>query len=379
MRIDTIELFRLNIPLRSPRWGVEGPQTQLDTVLLRLESGGVSGWSEAAPGATPVTTAEWSGGVFACAEQYLAPKLLHQSADAATIREQCSKLRGNSYAKSLFDLAWWDLSARQRGKPLPELLGAVRNLVLLGAVIDQVPETDHAKAVELHLRQIQRVVEAGYSRLGLKIRPGWDINMLNFVRREFGSMLMHGDVEGALTPGYTEILCRFDDFFLKMLEQPLSPYDLVSSAMLQENIRTKICLDEAISTKEDATIALDLHAGKCFNIKPQRVGGLSTALEIIQQAEREEVQCWVGGLLQTAIGARFGLALAAHTAWDYPTDYFDGAELLESDIADAPELFRDETKQDHPLCAKLWTEPGIGIEPDADILERYTVEHLSLT
>ena len=384
MRIDTLEVFRLCIPWKTLRRtggsvGNEPDTVGLDTVLVRLESGGVSGWGEAAPGNSPVTTAEWSGGVFACIAEQLGPMLIGRTFnDGAALAEAMAPVRGNAYARAAIDLAWWDCHARRKNVPLPTLLGTVRDTVRLGAVLDQVPDPDFQRAVELHTQNLEAAVGAGYSRIGLKIRPGWDVQMLSFVRREFGSLLLHADLEGALTLGYSQILYRFDDFFLRMLEQPLSPPDFVSSAMLQENIRTKICLDESIGSKEDAEMAIDLRAGRCFNLKPGRVGGMTTALDILAVAEPQGVDCWVGGLTQTAIGSRFGLALAAKTVWDYPTDDFNGETLLETDIAPGIDRFRDETATDAPLCAKLWTEPGIGIEPSLDIIRRYTTAHVAI-
>ena len=384
MRIDSLEIFLLGIPWKTERRseGSEGnePDTgRLETVLVRLESGGVSGWGEASPGRTPCTTSEWAGGVFACAAEYLGPTIVGRSfTNSEDLAKTFARVHGNAYAKAAFDLAWWDCLAKQKKVPLPTLLGTVRQTLTLGAVFDQVPDSSYQRAMDVHIARIEAAVAAGYSRLGLKIRPGWDVQMVSSVRREFGSMLIHGDLEGALSMGYSELLYRFDDFFMKMLEQPLAASDLVSSAMLQNNIRTRICLDESIQSVLDAQIAVDLRSGRCINLKPQRVGGLTPALEILKHAESHQTDCWVGATPSTAIGARFNLTLAAKTAWDYPTDDFDGESLLETDVAAGPERFRDETREGSPLCAKLWTEPGIGIEPDPDILQRYTIHHVTL-
>ncbi|MDO4559047.1 MAG: enolase C-terminal domain-like protein, partial [Planctomycetia bacterium] len=374
MRIDTLEIFHLGIPWKIVRRseGSEGnePDTGgLETVLVRLESDGVSGWGETSPGRTPRTTAEWAGGAFACASRCLGPMIVGRSFTNSTdLAKTFSQIRGNSHAKAAFDLAWWDCLAKQKSVPLPELLGAERKILTLGAVFDQIPTPDYQRAMDEHMERIASAVESGYSRLGLKIRPGWDVQMVSSVRREFGSILIHGDLEGALSMGFAEILYRFDDFFMKMLEQPLAAGDFVSSAILQDNMRTRICLDESIQSVQDAEVAVDLRAGRCINLKPQRVGGLTPAIEILKHAEARQTDCWVGSTPSTTIGARFCLAMAAMTKWDYPTDDFNGETILETDVADGPRRFRDENREGKPLCAELWTEPGIGVEPDPVVL-----------
>ena len=110
-------------------------------------------------------------------------------------------------------------------------------------------------------------------------------------------------------------------------------------------------------------------------ITPGRVGGLTPAITIHDLCAEEDVLCWLGAMPQTAIGTRVGLALAAKQNFGYPADYLPSGSLLEVDLAPPPELFLE----DGVRKARLWSEPGIGVVPDPEILERYCIAKATLT
>jgi O-succinylbenzoate synthase len=193
--------------------------------------------------------------------------------------------------------------------------------------------------------------------------------MLNIVRQEFPSQRLHIDVEGDLRLEHMEMLCRLDDFMLAMIEQPLPPDDLVGHAMVQETIRTPLCLDESITSQQQADMALELHSAKYINLKPGRVGGLTPAVAIHNACHDQCVPCWVGATLQSAVGARIGLALAAKANCTYPADYHVSQETFETDLAEPPAAVRDSS--DGVLRVPLWSEPGLGVEPDVALVEKH--------
>ena len=128
-----------------------------------------------------------------------------------------------------------------------------------------------------------------------------------------------------------EILLRLDDFRLAMVEQPLPADDLVGHAMVQESLRTPLCLDEGVTTVDQAAIALELHSGRFVNLKPGRVGGLTPAMAIHDACREGSVPCWVGAMPQSSIGARLGYALAAKSNCTYPSDLSPSPDLLAED------------------------------------------------
>ncbi|MEZ6073073.1 MAG: enolase C-terminal domain-like protein [Pirellulales bacterium] len=124
--------------------------------------------------------------------------------------------------------------------------------------------------------------------------------------------------------GWTRLdtFCRLDDFQLAMIEQPLAYDDLVDHARLQAAIRTPVCLDESVRSVEAAEMAIEIEACRYINIKPGRVGGLTPAIAIHDMCREAGVGCWVGGMLETAVGARICLALATLEGLTYPADIF---------------------------------------------------------
>lgn len=336
----------------------------METVLVRMRSGDASGWGEASPGNAPLAGPEWAAGVFGCVRDWLAPAVVGSVVDSGgQLAERLQALRGNRFAKAALDTAWWDLQARLKEQPLHQLLDAQRDAVEVGVGFDQMD------SIEDFIAAIGRAFEAGYARVELKMRPGWDLQMIDFVRKEFPTQTFHVDVEGALGLQHMEMLCRLDDFDLAMIEQPFPADDLVGHAMVQEAIRTPICLDEGVTTVEQCEMALELQSCRYVNLKPGRVGGLTPAVAIHDACRTGNVGCFVGATPQTAVGARLGLALAAKANCTYPADYLPADQLLQQDLAEP--LLPACEEADGKMRIALWSEPGIGVEPDVELLEKH--------
>lgn len=370
MNIDSLEVFQVSIPLAAPQQFPAGSFDRLDTVLVRFASGGVSGWGEAAPGSAPIFTGEWAAGVFAALRDWLAPAVAGRPVDTADeLHRLLGRFRGNRFAKAALDFAWWDLEARRQEKPLAKLLGGELEAVEVGPTFDQMESIDDLLAA------IQRAEAAGFQRVGLKFRPGWDVQMVNFVRQDFPVLPMHIDCEGGLRLDHMEMLCRLDDFSLTMIEQPLPADDLVGHAMVQETIRTPLCLDEAVNTVEQAEMALELHSGKWVKIDPGRCGGLAPAKAIYDKCHAECTPCWVGMPLMTAIGQRAYLSLASKPNFTYPADHLPAEQMLSEDLAERAAPRPDAEAK---LKVPMWTEPGIGVEPNRELIDKHTQAHFKL-
>src|SRR5262249_51504002 len=78
MRIDSINIYHVAMPLLYPWRTAYGEDAAIEAVLVRMESGGRAAWSEVSPLAAPCYSPEWAGGVFACVRDWLAPALIGQ-------------------------------------------------------------------------------------------------------------------------------------------------------------------------------------------------------------------------------------------------------------------------------------------------------------
>jgi O-succinylbenzoate synthase len=367
MHIDSVSVFHVALPRKKPQVIAGRTYEKLETVLVKLTSDGAVGWGEAAPGNGPTGSGEWAAGAFAVLRDWLGPTVAKTEIDSGkTLAERLAPFRGNQYAKAALDIAWWDLSARRQDRPLHELLGAKRPVVEVGPCLDQM------ESAEAFVSAIAAAFAAGFRRVKLKIRPGWALEMLRGVRQEFPGETFHIDCEGALSLNYMEMLYRFNDFGLEMVEQPLAAEDLVAHAMLQESLRTPICLDESIASPLHAEMAMDLKSCRYVNLKAGRVGGLTAALTILEACQAAEVDCWGGASAQSAIGARADLALAACASSPYPADFFPSESELANDLAEPLHPFRDagDGAAKIALAAGSW----LGVVPDPARLAEFTLQ-----
>lgn len=361
MRIDRIELFHVAMPLISPWRTAYGEDAVIESVLCRMSSGSVDAWGESCPLAAPCYSPEHAGGVFDTAARWMAPQILGQEiTSGAQLQQRLSIFKGNPFAKAVLDCAWWNLYSKLTGLPLHQILGATRDVVPVGddfGVLDTVDEL---------LGKIAGAVEANYPRIKLKFRPGWDLPMLQRVRKEFPDTVFHIDCNSGYTIRDQEMFRAIDDLNLAMIEQPLNHDDLVDHAALQRAIRTPVCLDESIASVRHAEKAIELASCQYVNIKPGRVGGLTNAVQIHNICQAAGIPCWVGGMLESAVGVGQCISLAMLDHFTYPADIFPSSRYYVQDLADPPIVL--ESASGVPSV-----RAGVAPEPDMDRLRRMTV------
>ncbi|MGD9857866.1 MAG: o-succinylbenzoate synthase, partial [Planctomycetaceae bacterium] len=237
---------------------------------------------------------------------------------------------GNPFAKAALDTAWWSLHSRIENHPLHELLGAARSEVPVGADFGVTDRLDDL------LDDIGRAVAAGFPRVKLKFRPGWDLPMLEAVRTRFPTQTIHIDCNSGYRIRDAALFEQVDEFDLAMIEQPLQHDDLNDHARLQSRIKTPVCLDESIVSLDHARQAVELGSCRYVNIKPGRVGGLTNAAAIHNLCREAGIPCWVGGMLESAVGASHCAALAMLDNFTYPADVFPSSRFYHEDLADPP-------------------------------------------
>jgi O-succinylbenzoate synthase len=357
MRIDRISIYRVRLPLITPFRTAFGNDAAIESILVRLGSGGVSAWGESAPWENPAYSPESAAGAFLASRNFIAPLLLGKTIDTGdALQKELLCIKGNPFAKAAFDLAWWNLQAKQEGVPLWRKIGGTTQDVACGADIGVLD------SIEDLLREIDLAMEAGYERLKLKYRPGWELDMLEAVRNRFPDIVIHVDCNSAYTLKDIAMLKKLDDFNLAMIEQPLMHDDILCHSILQKQIKTPICLDESISSPQKADEAIQMGACGFINIKPGRVGGLTNALAIHNLAQAAGIPCWVGGMLESSLGAHFCLALGTLPNIKYPSDIFPTSRFYARDLA------RPEMRHSAPSRFRAPDTIGAGAEPDAETM-----------
>jgi O-succinylbenzoate synthase len=258
------------------------------------------------------------------------------------------------------------LHAKLLGKPLYQVLGGESPVVTVGA------DFGVRDSIDDLLKEVRGAVDAGYRRVKLKFRPGWDVPMLEAVRREFPTQVFHIDCNSGYRLGDVRLFQDIDRFNLAMIEQPLGHDDLLDHAALQKQIRTPVCLDESITSLAKARKALVLGSCRYVNIKPGRVGGLTVAVAIHDVCHRAGMPCWVGGMLESAVGAAHCIALATLPAFTYPADIFPSTNYYREDLAEPPLVLSGVSEM------TAHDRPGIGVEPHPERLRKQTISQASI-
>lgn len=368
MHIEKIELRRIELPFVAPFETSGWRELANHSLLVRLWAEGAEGWGEAPVGIGPWYNEETQATAWTIARDYLAPMLLAAEIECPEdVDVIYARVRGNRMARAGFEFAAWDLFGHLRGQSLSTMLGGVRERVEVGVSVGVQPDIDAL------LRVVGGYVEAGYQRVKLKIKPGWDLEPTRAVRETWPDLRLQVDANSIYSLADIDHLARLDAYDLLLIEQPLAHDDIYDHAKLQRRMSTPICLDESIVSPDHARWALELRACGVINIKPSRVGGLNAARQIHDLAAEAGVPVWCGGMLETGIGRAANVALASLPNFSLPGD------ISASDRYFARDIVRNPFTLNPDSTLSVSSAPGGGAEVDLEFLERVTLETLVLT
>lgn len=360
MKVDRLTLIHLRMPLVRPFETSFGRETDRETLIVRADAGGATGWGECPAAAAPYFSGETVETAAIIVEKFLAPRI-GDVASPSQLPERFKQVRGNPMAKAGVEGALWDLWAKREGKPLAKLWGGARDEVDAGISLGIEARIDDLLAA------IDRAVEKKYKRVKIKIKHGWDVEVVQRVREAFPDLPLMVDANGAYKIGEVEHLRKLDGRRLMMIEQPLDPDALADNVELAKELVTPICLDESIHGPIDARGALDMGACQIINVKQARVGGFTRAREIQEVAAGRGKPVWCGGLLESGIGRAHNMALATLANFKLPGDLAESARFYAEDVIDPPVTLTDRGTLAIPA------RPGIGFDVREDRLRRYTV------
>lgn len=344
MQIDRIDIWQIARPLRYPWRTAYGEDPAIEGILVRLSSGDHIGWGEAAPLRAPTYSPETAGTCFHVARDFLAPALLKSPVSSPwDVTPRFNIFRGNPFAKSALESACWALFANSTGTALHDLIGGPDTPVNAGA------DFGVQDNIDMLIQKVGVAVDAGFSRIKLKIRPGWDIDIVRAVRRAYPDTTVHVDCNGGYGLQNMELMKALDRENLAMIEQPFGVRDFTDHAALQSEIATPVCLDESVSSLHDFEQALELKSCRMLNIKIGRTGGIATAIRLHDMAQQAGIPCWVGSMLESGVGMSALIALATLENFNYPGDLFPTHEHCDNDIT--PDLSFDGICTFRPLGA----------------------------
>jgi O-succinylbenzoate synthase len=328
---------------------------------------GREGWGECTAGEGPFYCEEWTETAWATLNTFLAPMVVGREVqNAAESSALMRAVRGNRMAKAAIETACWDLEARQAGLPLWKHLGGTQSEIACGVSIG-IQDTP-----VLLIEKIEKELKAGYQRIKIKIKPGWDVNIIKQVRARFPHIRLMADANSAYTLADIPLFQEIDQYQLMMVEQPLAHDDIFDHAELQKQIQTPICLDESIHSPADAKHAIELGACRIINVKLGRVGGYKEAKVVEQLCRQNNVLVWSGGMLESGIGRAHNIAMATLPGFTLPGDVSASARYWEEDIIQPPVTV---TTRGTIIAPE---KPGLGFEINLPRIDSLTVRNSTI-
>jgi o-succinylbenzoate synthase len=362
MKIDAIILRELHMPLVRPFETSFGITRDRKILLVEVRSEGLIGWGECTAGERPFFSGESTESAWSVIVNELGPMLASESPEHGGDCPTIFKLvRGNPMAKAALENAIWDLEAQREGVSLSQLIGGVRETIVCGVSLGIQPSITDLLVI------IERELEAGYQRIKLKCKPGWDVEVFERVRSRWPEITLSCDANSAYKLKDEDHLASFDDFDLLMIEQPLWHDDFYYHSMIQKRLNTAICLDESIRNRRDALAAIEMESCRIINIKLGRVGGFSEAIAVHNAAQERGIPVWCGGMLESGIGRSHNIALSTLENFTLPGDVSASARYWREDIVEPEITVSSEGEIAIP------DSPGRGYEVRTDLVERLTV------
>lgn len=354
----SLKIYKIKIPL------LNAFTTSFDTTVFKighvlvLTDADTEAYSECVTDENPYYSYEDNFTSLHIIKDHLS-ELISDLPDPDIFMKRASRIKGHNMAKAAIEMLLWDLKSKQENIPLYKALGDSKNFADVGISIgiDEAP---------VMLSRVEKALAEGYKRIKVKISRGKELSIISTIRDTYPEIPLSVDANSDYTLSDLDTLKKLDRYNLLYLEQPLSHDDLIDHSILRKNISTPICLDESITSPENAIKAFEIGATDIINIKPGRVGGLYNSLSIAKIAREHDGHAWVGGMLETGIGRAFNISLAATKLIDFPGDTSPNSRYFSRDLVTNP--FTMVNGRISPNNA-----PGIGVEIDREQLNKVTI------
>ncbi len=364
--IKDIRLHVVSLPYVEPLRTSFGVEPAKSALLVEVETtSGIIGWGEGVTEVRPGYGYETIATGLHITDEFLIPSLVGKTIEKATeVPALLRSVRGNNFAKAGVEAAIWDALARANDMRLADYFASFlpdghrsRNRATVGVSIGIQPSVAETTAI------IKKRLDQGYRRIKLKIKRGWDVELVRGVRATFPDISLMLDANSDYTLADADHLAQLDAFNLLMIEQPLAYYDIYEHGLLQKQIKTPICLDESVKSASDLLLALQVDATRILNLKPARVGGYSESLKIYRICVENHLPLWIGGMLETGVGRAANVAFASLPGVTLPCDISATERYFNPDITEPPFVLGPESTLAVP------DGYGIGVEVQRDRLE----------
>lgn len=362
MRVENIDCIPVKVPLIKPFETNFGRFETRKVVIVKLDSTLGTGVSEV-PVFGPFYSYETVETANHIIPDYILPLIKNKElSNISDYKDSVSSIRGHPFAKSGVELALWDIWAKENNRPLYKELGGSKEKIPSQISIGVKDNPDQL------IEDIKKGLDKGYRQIKIKIRPGWDIDVLEKVRREYPDISLMVDANAGYSLEDAKLLKKLDNFDLTMIEQPLSYDDLYNHSKLQSELETPVCLDESIHSLMDVQTAIELGSCQIINVKVARVGGLYEVNRIQKFCSQKGVDVWCGSMVGSGLEKGFNIAAATLPGFTFPNDITPSKTYFEED------LIRSQIKMDSEGFIEVPQRDGVGFEVNWDLIEKYKIE-----
>ena len=318
MTITHIEIYRYTIPM-VPFTIATGTMKNAQNLFIRIHtSEGITGVGECS--AFPMIAGETQATCYEMAKDFAA---LWKGKPASDITGRLAELdlftAGNYTAKSAFDLALYDIAAKRAGQPLYKYLGGEKKLIESDLTIGiDTPEKMAATAAEFVAKGVTMIKV----KLGKHAKD--DIERIRLIRQAVGKdiKLRIDANQGWSYDDAVLALTGMGAMDIQFCEQPMRKWNDELLPALCKVSPIPLMADESVFTHHDAERIIRNKACAYINIKFAKSGGIHEALLINEVAEKNNIPCMMGGMLESrvALTAKVHFAMAKHNIHFYDLD-----------------------------------------------------------
>ncbi len=381
--IADIGLFYVRLPTRREhKWtGLQEPIGGY-IILKMTDADGRAGFGEAPAlkdwgGEFGRYFGESPGTVRSVIQSYLAPAVtgcvpgqiteLHARMDRA--------LKGHPYAKAAIEMAAYDLAGIQLNVPAYRLLGgAVRRRIAVTHSIGLIGFADAE-------REVVQAVREGIRTFKVKVGvdPDRDVEMVRRVRDTVGPKvaLCIDANQGYATPAQAiRTFRRMETAEILYFEQPVE--GIARLAEVARAIDAPVMADESAWNAHDVIEIIEKRAAQIVSIYTTKPGGLFRAMEVAAVARAAGIVCNVNGSVETGIGNRANIALAAAAPAATLSCVVPVSTPAEAQQGQVAGIYYTDDLIAEPMhftdgAIAVPESPGLGIAADEAKLARYLV------
>jgi len=280
-------------------------------------------------------------------------------------------------ALSGIDVALWDIKGKAFDVPVYVLLGGKTNPKL-----DSYAASLRFRDKETLMNDVNNFLEKGFNAMKIKIGQdpkdySKDIRVCKEIRKAVGddiSLMVDAncgydnDIKTALQVG--KALEEIDIFWY---EEPLSPDNLKGNAFLREKLNTRLAIGEAEFTRFGYREMFEKKALDVVMTNICRMGGLTEAKKVADMASTYHIpyspHCGSSSAVTTAVSLQLAVAHPNHLIFEFMQSDWNKSQKnpLYWEITELP------IKSFENGFIEIDDKPGIGVNLDYDLLDKYRI------